>query len=125
MLRSQSSSVFTSSSTVTGNLTYKHHRRQLQLRDYANEGNFHVRVQFFHVRKLLPPTVAVTVASGGGSIARRKSRNRFISVRSSATGSDLSSSIQPPDIPTPGSGPDKVSFVLVLFNFFLLITCGE
>lgn len=120
ILRSQASSVFTISSTVTDNHTYKYHRRQLQLPVYGGGASFHVRVS-----KILLPTAAVTAGSSGGSLTRRKYRNRFNDFRSSASASDLSSSTQPPDIPTPGSGPDKVRFVLVLFNFFLIIACGK
>ncbi|XP_022948180.1 ABC transporter D family member 2, chloroplastic isoform X1 [Cucurbita moschata] len=101
ILRSEASSVFTISSTVTDNQTYKYHRRKLQLRDYGGV-SFHVRFC-----KLLTPTAAVMAVSSGGTLACRKSRSRFMNVRSSATASDLSSSIQPPDVPTPGSGPDK------------------
>ncbi|KAA0033549.1 ABC transporter D family member 2 [Cucumis melo var. makuwa] len=107
ILRSQSSSVFTVSSTVIDNHTFKSHRRQLQLLDYGDgcgHGQFHVRVS-----KILLSTTAVTVGSSGGSLARRKSRNRFINVRSSASASDLSSSTQSQqDITTPAQrpGPD-------------------
>ena len=123
ILRSQSSSVFTVSSTVIDNHTFKSHRRQLQLLDYGDgcgHGQFHVRVS-----KILLSTTAVTVGSSGGSLARRKSRNRFINVRSSASASDLSSSTQSQqDITTPGSGPDKVSFVLEFtFFFFFPANC--
>lgn len=120
ILRSQSSSVFTLSSTVVDNHTFKLHRRQLQLRDYGDDcrhGQFHVRVS-----KILLSTTAVTVRSTSRSLARRKSRNRFIYFRSSASASDLSSTTQSQDITTPGSGPDKVSFVLV-FNFFFAANC--
>ena len=117
ILRSEASSVFTISSTVTDNQTYKNHRRQLQLRDYGGGVSFHVRFC-----KLLTPTAAVMAVSSGGTLACRKSRSRFMNVRSSATASDLSSSIQPPDVPTPGSGPDKVSlFLCCLISFCWLL----
>lgn len=102
ILHSQASSVFTISSTVTDNHTYKYHRRQLQLPVYGGGASFHVRVS-----KILLPTAAVTAGSSGGSLTRRKYRNRVNDFRSSASASNLSSSTQPPDIPTPGSGPDK------------------